>query len=216
MTWPPCPSPSPIGAAAPPVPAFTASYHATPAGAKPGPTTLGDYRLVLDPTKKLTAIIAAKRAQPKNRCNYFGESTVVESNMQQRSIIWIGKNTFTVTRNPLRQAGRQRDTACRGVSIRLIRRRLDRSTAFGKLPDFDAGSTAGSSCLCCRKCPGRKVVYARGYGMSDFLADENFPLPSVYLLRNAGYEVNAIVEDSPGIEDTEVMARAAFQRSLLF
>ncbi len=43
--------------AAPPVPAFTASYHTTPAGAKPGPTTLGDYRLVLDPTRKLTALV---------------------------------------------------------------------------------------------------------------------------------------------------------------
>ncbi len=43
--------------AAPPVPAFTASYHTTPTGAKPGPTTLGDYRLALDPTKKLTALV---------------------------------------------------------------------------------------------------------------------------------------------------------------
>ena len=42
--------------ASPSVPAFTASYSATPAGLKPGPTTLGDYRLILDPTKKLTAI----------------------------------------------------------------------------------------------------------------------------------------------------------------
>ncbi len=43
--------------AAPPAPAFTASYHTTPAGSKPGPTTLGDYRLALDPTKKLTALV---------------------------------------------------------------------------------------------------------------------------------------------------------------
>ena len=42
--------------ASPSAPAFTASYHYTPAGAKPGPATLGDYRLVLDPTKKLTAL----------------------------------------------------------------------------------------------------------------------------------------------------------------
>ena len=42
--------------ASPSVPAFTASYSATPAGPKPGPTTLGDCRLILDPTKKLTAI----------------------------------------------------------------------------------------------------------------------------------------------------------------
>lgn len=43
--------------AAPPVPAFAASYYTTPAGAKPGPTTLGDYRLALDPAKKLTALV---------------------------------------------------------------------------------------------------------------------------------------------------------------
>ena len=42
---------------APAAPAFTASYRNTPAGAKPGPVTLGDYRLVLDPTRKLTAIV---------------------------------------------------------------------------------------------------------------------------------------------------------------
>ncbi len=41
----------------PPAPAFSMAYHYTPAGAKPGPTTLGDYRLTLDPTKKLTAIV---------------------------------------------------------------------------------------------------------------------------------------------------------------
>ncbi|MGI4790884.1 MAG: hypothetical protein ACRYFS_18800, partial [Janthinobacterium lividum] len=42
---------------APSAPAFTAPYKNTPVGAKPGPVTLGDYRLVLDPTKKLTAIV---------------------------------------------------------------------------------------------------------------------------------------------------------------
>ncbi len=48
--------------AGPAVPAFTASYRYTPAGARPGPATLGDYRLALDPTKKLTALIL-----PNNR-----------------------------------------------------------------------------------------------------------------------------------------------------
>ena len=43
--------------AAPPAPAFTASYRNTPTGPKPGPATLGDYRVALDPTKKLTAIV---------------------------------------------------------------------------------------------------------------------------------------------------------------
>ena len=42
---------------APSAPAFTMSYRNTSAGAKPGPVTLGDYRLVLDPAKKLTAIV---------------------------------------------------------------------------------------------------------------------------------------------------------------
>jgi len=43
--------------AAPNAPAFTALYRLTSAGAKPGPVTLGDYRLALDPNKKLTAIV---------------------------------------------------------------------------------------------------------------------------------------------------------------
>ncbi len=51
--------------------------------------------------------------------------------------------------------------------------------------------------------------------MSIFLANENFPVPSIYLLRNAGYEVAAIIEDSPGIEDTEVMARAVLEKSII-
>ena len=37
--------------AAPAVPAFTVSYRYTPAGARPGAVTLGDYRLALDPAK---------------------------------------------------------------------------------------------------------------------------------------------------------------------
>jgi predicted nuclease of predicted toxin-antitoxin system len=41
-----------------------------------------------------------------------------------------------------------------------------------------------------------------------FLADENFPLPSVRRLRNEGYDVASIAEDSPGITDREVLARA--------
>lgn len=42
-----------------------------------------------------------------------------------------------------------------------------------------------------------------------FLANENFPLPSVRLLRQAGYDVASVTEDSPGIEDSEVLTRAA-------
>ncbi len=51
--------------------------------------------------------------------------------------------------------------------------------------------------------------------MSIFLANENFPVPSIYLLRNAGHEVAAIIEDSSGIEDTEVMARAASEQRII-
>ena len=41
------------------------------------------------------------------------------------------------------------------------------------------------------------------------LANENFPLASVQLLRVAGHDVVAIIEDTPGISDTEVLAQAA-------
>jgi hypothetical protein len=33
-----------------------------------------------------------------------------------------------------------------------------------------------------------------------FLADENFPLPSIISLRQVGYEVVSIAEESSGIE----------------
>ncbi len=35
----------------------------------------------------------------------------------------------------------------------------------------------------------------------QFLANENFPLPSVSYLRQAGYDVAAVIEDSPGAKD---------------
>ncbi len=41
-----------------------------------------------------------------------------------------------------------------------------------------------------------------------FLANENFPLKSVYLLREASYDVRAITEDSPGINDRTVLRQA--------
>jgi predicted nuclease of predicted toxin-antitoxin system len=41
-----------------------------------------------------------------------------------------------------------------------------------------------------------------------FLANENFPLASVHHLREAGHDIKAIIEDSPGIKDSEVLARA--------
>ncbi len=38
-----------------------------------------------------------------------------------------------------------------------------------------------------------------------FLANENFPKPSVTTLRNYGFIVKFIAEDSPGISDNEVI-----------
>ena len=48
-----------------------------------------------------------------------------------------------------------------------------------------------------------------------FLANENFPLPSIRLLRQAGYEVAAIMEDSPGASDEVVLARAAREQRII-
>jgi predicted nuclease of predicted toxin-antitoxin system len=42
----------------------------------------------------------------------------------------------------------------------------------------------------------------------QFLANENYPLKSVHLLREAGYDVRAIIEDSPGIDDKTVLSQA--------
>ncbi len=51
--------------------------------------------------------------------------------------------------------------------------------------------------------------------MSKFLANENFPVPSISLLRAAGYEVAAIIEDSPGVEDTAVLTRAVHKQRII-
>jgi len=48
-----------------------------------------------------------------------------------------------------------------------------------------------------------------------FLANENIPLASVNCLRRAGYSVTAIVEETPGISDRMVLARAASENSVL-
>lgn len=39
----------------------------------------------------------------------------------------------------------------------------------------------------------------------QFLADENFPQPSIHLPRTAGFDVVAVREDALGIADTEVV-----------
>lgn len=49
----------------------------------------------------------------------------------------------------------------------------------------------------------------------SYLADENFRGPSVRRLRDVGLEVAWIREDSPGISDVEVLARATRERRIL-
>lgn len=41
-----------------------------------------------------------------------------------------------------------------------------------------------------------------------FLANENFPKPSIVILRSAGYEITSIAEKHPGISDQEVVQMA--------
>lgn len=47
-----------------------------------------------------------------------------------------------------------------------------------------------------------------------FLANENVPLASVNLLRQAGYEIAAIIQDSPGAKDLDVLTRAANEQRI--
>jgi predicted nuclease of predicted toxin-antitoxin system len=42
----------------------------------------------------------------------------------------------------------------------------------------------------------------------DFLANENFPLFSIRLLRKAGYNVASVIEDTPGAKDRDILNRA--------
>ncbi len=41
-----------------------------------------------------------------------------------------------------------------------------------------------------------------------FLANENFPAPSIALMRQAGYDVRSIQESMPGVKDAVVIAEA--------
>ena len=47
------------------------------------------------------------------------------------------------------------------------------------------------------------------------LADENFPYPSVKLLRASGHDTKAIQEISPSISDPEVLALAVAENRIL-
>lgn len=48
-----------------------------------------------------------------------------------------------------------------------------------------------------------------------FIANENIPLASVKVLRDSGYEVFAISEESPGISDVEVLKKACSNRLIV-
>ncbi|MCW5911647.1 MAG: DUF5615 family PIN-like protein [Cyclobacteriaceae bacterium] len=41
-----------------------------------------------------------------------------------------------------------------------------------------------------------------------FLANENFPFPSIQTLRSKGFEVLSILQSHPGISDVEVISLA--------
>lgn len=48
-----------------------------------------------------------------------------------------------------------------------------------------------------------------------FLANENFPVPSVRTLRETGIEVKSISENSPGISDKEVIQIAQKEKLII-
>ncbi len=48
-----------------------------------------------------------------------------------------------------------------------------------------------------------------------FLADENFPIASVRLLRKSGLDVVAVIEESPGISDAAILQRAEHERRII-
>lgn len=51
--------------------------------------------------------------------------------------------------------------------------------------------------------------------MSRLLADENIPQPAVRALRDAGHDVQAILENTPGAPDEDVLAAARAQSRIL-
>jgi predicted nuclease of predicted toxin-antitoxin system len=48
-----------------------------------------------------------------------------------------------------------------------------------------------------------------------FLANENFPYPSILLLRNSGFEVVSIMEEMSGIRDEEVLEKAVKEQLII-
>ncbi len=48
-----------------------------------------------------------------------------------------------------------------------------------------------------------------------FLANENFPLTSIRLLQEENIDIVAIIENSPGISDSEVLSRAVNEQRII-
>lgn len=49
----------------------------------------------------------------------------------------------------------------------------------------------------------------------NFLANENFPVFSIRLLRNAGHNVTSVLEDTSGAKDHEVLKRAHDEKRII-
>lgn len=49
----------------------------------------------------------------------------------------------------------------------------------------------------------------------DFLANENFPVNSIRLLRIAGHNIASIIEDTPGVKDYTILKRAYEEKRLI-
>ena len=49
----------------------------------------------------------------------------------------------------------------------------------------------------------------------DFLANENFPLSSIRLLRDADHRVISIIKEAPGSKDQDILKRAHTERLII-
>ncbi len=49
----------------------------------------------------------------------------------------------------------------------------------------------------------------------DFLANENFPLLSVKILRSSGHNVFSVIEDTPGAKDHDIIKRAQQEKRIV-
>ncbi len=49
----------------------------------------------------------------------------------------------------------------------------------------------------------------------DFLANENFPLSSIRLLREAGHHIVSIIQEAPGSKDEDILRRAQTEKLII-